>query len=220
MQPDEVIVLAGGGVESTTLLRDALAAGATVVPVFVECGLLWERGGRRAVMEACRYLATPRLRDLETITVDLSGLMPRHLVGDPASAVTVTTTAQLEVPLRNLMLTSIAANAFRHGGPLTLILGTTADNSFGDGSRPFFDACQTVLSLDLGAAVRIETPYIALAKWQVIQSSEPRLLALSWSCVSPAAIDHCGRCIKCRRRHEAFRRAGVADPTRYESLPD
>jgi len=220
MQPDDVIVLVGGGVESTTLLRDTLASGGQVVPVFVECGLLWERGGRRAVDEACRYLASPRLRDLVTITVDLSGLMPRHLVGDPAAAPTVETSAQLEVPLRNLMLTSIAANAFRHGGPLTLAVGTTADNSFGDGSRPFFDACQTVLSLDLGVPVRIETPYIGRTKWQVIQSSESGLLSLSWSCVSPTAIDHCGRCIKCRRRHEAFRQAGVPDPTRYESLPD
>jgi 7-cyano-7-deazaguanine synthase in queuosine biosynthesis len=111
--------------------------------------------------------------------------MPHHLVGDAASAPTVATTAQLEVPLRNLMLTSIAANAFRHGGPLTLAVGTTADNSFGDGSRQFFDACETVLSLDLGAPVRVETPYIGLSKWQVIQSSDPDLLSLSWSCVTP-----------------------------------
>lgn len=220
MRPDEVIVLVGGGVESTTLLRDSLASNATVFPVFVECGLLWERGGRHAVVEACRHLASPTLRDLMILTVDLSGLMPRHLVGDPTSSRIVETTARLEVPLRNLMLTSIAANAFRHAGPLRLAVGTTADNSFGDGSRPFFDACQAVLSLDLGAPVCIDTPYIGLAKWQVIRASEPRLLALSWSCVTPGAVDHCGQCIKCRRRRDAFARAGVPDPTRYASQPD
>jgi len=145
--------------------------------------------------------------------------MPRHLVGEPGLAPTVETSGQLEVPLRNLMLTSIAANAFRRRGPLTLRIGTTGDNSFGDGSRAFFDACEAALSLDLGVPVRIETPFIDRAKWQVIQSSDPQLLARSWSCVSPTAIEHCGRCVKCRRRHAAFRRAGVPDPTRYETPP-
>ena len=130
----------------------------------------------------------------------------------------VETPEQLEVPLRNLMLTSIAANAFRHAGPLRLWVGTTADNSFNDGSRSFFDQCQTLLSIDLGHPVAIETPYIEWSKWQVIQSSEPELLSLSWSCVTPDTTLHCGRCIKCRRRGDAFRRAGIIDPTQYESL--
>jgi 7-cyano-7-deazaguanine synthase in queuosine biosynthesis len=149
MSRDELIVLAGGGVESTTLLRDALLAGAAVVPVFIECGLPWERAGLDAVVRVCRYLASPRLRDVVTISVDLRNLLPRHLVVDAATTEPVNTPEELEVPLRNLMLTSIAANAFRHAGALRLWVGTTADNSFNDGSRAFFDACETLLSIDL-----------------------------------------------------------------------
>jgi len=202
------------------LLRDALRAGAVVTPVFIKCGLPWERAGLNAVSRVCGYLASPRLRDVVTISVDLRNLLPKHLLVDPIATGIVNTSEQLEVPLRNLILTSMAANAFRHAGSLRIWVGTTGDNSFNDGSRRFFDACQTVLSIDLGHPVAIETPYIEWSKWQVIQSSEPELLSLSWSCVTPNTSLHCGRCIKCRRRGEAFQRAGIIDPTQYETLGD
>ena len=219
MRPRELAVLVGGGIESTTLLRDAVGANASVVPVFVQCGLAWEAGGRLAVSRVCSHLASPVLQPLVTVSLDLTGLMPQHHV-DATPTSTIDTRAQLEVPLRNLMLTAAAANAFRGAGPVRLAIGTTADNSFGDGSRRFFDACQEVLSLDLSDAVHIETPYIGMSKWQVVQASDPALLSLSWSCVTPGASEHCGRCIKCRSRRKAFQRAGVPDPTRYQTVPE
>ena len=50
------------------------------------------------------------------------------------------------------------------------------------------------------------------------RAARPRLgvpLALTLSCMNPQGDRHCGRCSKCRERRDAFREAGVADPTDY-----
>ena len=40
-------------------------------------------------------------------------------------------------------------------------------------------------------------------------------LALTLSCMNPQGDRHCGRCSKCRERQDAFRVAGLPDPTEY-----
>ena len=40
-------------------------------------------------------------------------------------------------------------------------------------------------------------------------------LGLTFSCIAPERGLHCGGCNKCAERQEAFRDAGMADPTRY-----
>jgi 7-cyano-7-deazaguanine synthase len=38
---------------------------------------------------------------------------------------------------------------------------------------------------------------------------------LTFSCIRPIGIRHCGRCNKCEERRRAFADAGVKDPTKY-----
>jgi 7-cyano-7-deazaguanine synthase len=40
----------------------------------------------------------------------------------------------------------------------------------------------------------------------------------TWSCYKGGAV-HCGKCGTCVERREAFAKAGLADPTSYESTP-
>jgi len=43
--------------------------------------------------------------------------------------------------------------------------------------------------------------------------------ALTFSCEkTPLAYEHCGKCVKCLERKQAFRDSGVIDPTNYEVL--
>ena len=125
--------------------------------------------------------------------------------------------ASLEIPFRNVTLLTAAAIYCRDDPELVIATGTTADNHFGDGSRAFFDSCEHLMTMASGRRVAILTPFIRLSKPQIIRDSDPSMLKCSWSCIDPRDRRHCGRCIKCGRRHQSFVEAGVPDPTDYAS---
>ena len=63
--------------------------------------------------------------------------------------------------------------------------------------------------------IAIEAPFAALHKADVIGLGRSLGVPfeLTLSCMQPSAGLHCGRCSKCRERRDAFREAGVEDPT-------
>jgi 7-cyano-7-deazaguanine synthase len=212
----QVVVLAGGGIETAALIPGLLAAGAGVVPLHVRCGLRWEARESAALRRCCARLAQPALKPIVEIDYPLRDVLARHwgMSGDgipPAAA----DPSRLEIPLRNLTLLTAAATWFRDLPALVLATGTTADNHFGDGSRAFFDGCEALLGMAMQRQVRVLTPFIRLTKTEIIQQSDVSALAASWSCIDPRGDQHCGCCIKCGRRQAAFLAAGVADPTIY-----
>ena len=218
LQP--VAVLLGGGIESTLLVKRFLAEGRAVVPVHVNCGLIWDDCETRYVRRFCAANATPALSPLAEIRLPLADFLRGHWAvtgvnvpraGDPA--------ADLEIPVRNLTLLSFALHGLKTQDASALALGTTADNCYRDGSRTYFDKCAELLSLEAGRAIEVLTPFIGLDKTQVIRNSDSITLSLSFSCVNPERDLHCGRCIKCGRRQTAFRTAGVVDPTIYANQP-
>lgn len=213
-----VVVLLGGGVESTRLVRDFLEAGRTVVPLHVSCGLIWDACESEYVRRFLAARKCERLQPLIEVEISLAGFLGQHwaVTGENVPSAQAKS-AELEIPLRNLLLLGLAVHRLRHLPGYELALGTTADNSYRDGSREYFDQCERVLGMEAGHAVRILTPLIGLHKAEIIRSSDRETLAASFSCVNPREGRHCGRCIKCGRRREAFREAGVADPTVYVS---
>jgi 7-cyano-7-deazaguanine synthase len=240
--PGPVAVLLGGGVESTALVKRFLSEGRAVVPIHVHCGLVWDDCETRYVRRFLESNAGSELASLVEIRLPLEDFLRGHWtvtgVNVPRAGAS---SADLEIPLRNLTLLSFALHRLRQlrngddaailpragadnthpatpvaaAGAYMLALGTTADNCYRDGSRAYFDKCEEVLSLDAGCPVRVLTPFIGLDKTQVIRSSDAATLEQSFSCVSPAGELHCGQCIKCGRRQSAFRAAGVRDPTIY-----
>lgn len=234
--PEPVAVLLGGGVESTALVRRFLADGRQVFPVHVHCGLIWDDCESAYARRFCAAQATPALQELVTIRLPLRDFLLDHWAvtgrGVPRAGAAA---ADLEIPLRNLTLLAFALQRVKRFRPadhdatfgrtgqqrepfkrgFTLALGTTADNSYRDGSREYFDKCEELLSVEAGRPVQILTPLIGLTKPEVIRGADAGDLALSFSCVDPQFDLHCGRCIKCGRRKSAFGQAGVPDPTRY-----
>ena len=211
-----IVVLLGGGVESTALVAGFLRDGRSVLPVHVHTGLLWDDTEAEWVRRFCSRLAGP-LWPLVQIRVPLQDFLGGHWavtgIDVPAAR---DDAARLEIPLRNLTLLGLALHRVKNRvGELDLALGTTADNHYPDGRRDYFDQCERLLGLEAGRPVRIHTPLINATKVQVIREADPTVLAQSFSCVNPTDGQHCGRCIKCGKRQAAFRAAGIADPTVY-----
>ncbi len=214
-----LVVLFGGGIESTTLVKRFLGEGKAVWPVYQHWGLRWEDCELAFSRRFCRACACERLHPLMEIRCSTPDAVKGHWAvtggkvpraGDPAGA--------LEIPLRNLTLLTNAAFRLARLPELHLVMGTTADNHFSDGSRAFFDACERLLALQFSRPVRILTPLIGADKSQVIRQADRAALALSFSCLDPRDGLHCGACYKCGRRQAAFRQAGVEDPTVYAAL--
>lgn len=212
-------VLLSGGLDSAVLLAEEAAAG-EVQPIYVMVGLAWERAEREAID---RLLASGamggRARPLVTLCVDMTDVYPAtHWAIEGRPPAYHTADADVYLPGRNIVLLGKTGVYCAAASIDRLVLGTLHHNPFPDATPEFRSTMATALSLGLDRPLKIEAPYAQVGKAEVIRRGIALgvPLALSLSCMSPRAGAHCGRCSKCRERHDAFVEAGVADPTDYE----
>jgi 7-cyano-7-deazaguanine synthase len=216
--PDRICVLASGGLDSAVLLG-TLARRHEVHPLYVRCGLVWERAEQTLLG---RFLAALHGRGLHVaplVRVDLpvaSLYGTRHWSvsgrGVPGARAAL---ASNYLPGRNLLLASLAAVHCAHARIPVIALALLADNPFPDATPDFLAALGRVTSRALGTRVAVRAPLRHLAKEAVIRRGRTLPLGLTLSCAHPRGLRHCGRCTKCAERRTAFARAGVPDPTRY-----
>jgi 7-cyano-7-deazaguanine synthase len=122
---------------------------------------------------------------------------------------------------RNVILLSKAAVYMARQGIARVLIGPLAGNPFPDATPIFFDTMARALSLGLDAPIEIAAPFATLHKADVIRKGLALGVPfeLTLSCMQPVNGQHCGRCSKCRERRDAFREAGVEDPTPYAVAP-
>jgi 7-cyano-7-deazaguanine synthase len=211
-------VLLSGGLDSVVLLAEEAERG-EVWPVYVSAGLAWESAERAVV---ARLLGSGKLagiaRPLATLTVDMTDVYPAThwgLTGAPPRY--HTPDEDVYLPGRNITLLGKAAVYCGVNGIDRIALGTLGHNPFPDATPAFRAAMAAALSLGLGRTLQIDAPYAQLAKHEVIRRGVDRglPLELTLSCMNPHEGRHCGACSKCRERHDAFRDAGLDDPTDY-----
>jgi 7-cyano-7-deazaguanine synthase len=127
---------------------------------------------------------------------------------------------QTVVPFRNGVMLSVAAGfAESVGAEAIVIAAHSGDHAiYPDCRDDFMTAMGDAIRLGTYAGIQLLRPFIALDKGQ-IAAEGARLgvdFARTWSCYKGGAI-HCGKCGTCVERREAFQKAGVPDPTKYES---
>lgn len=224
-------VLFSAGLDSAVLLADALAAArlapeasAKVAAIYISVGFAWEEEER--AMAARLFASAPFAGAMEppvTLSFDMRDVFPpTHWAvrGQPPAFDTPDEDVYLDG--RNVILLAKAAVYLAHARtPARLLLGTLAGNPFPDATPAFFDATSRALSLGLGTPIAIAAPFAALHKSDVIRRGLELgvPLELTLSCMQPKDGLHCGQCSKCRERRDAFREAGVEDPTSYRHTP-
>ncbi|OFW13030.1 MAG: hypothetical protein A3F70_05875 [Acidobacteria bacterium RIFCSPLOWO2_12_FULL_67_14] len=225
-------VLLSAGLDSAVLAASEARRG-PVQPIYVSAGLAWEPGELAALD---RLLAEPpfagRLAPLARLSFRVDDLYPAThwaLRGEPPAFDTPDEDVYLTG--RNVALLSKTAIYCTRHGIERIALGPLAGNPFPDATAIFFDSMARALSLGLAHPIAVDAPFAGLEKGDVvrlgIELGVP--LALTLSCMNPRlrqgyggqapAVDHCGRCSKCRERRDAFSDAGVEDPTRYAATP-
>jgi 7-cyano-7-deazaguanine synthase len=222
----KAVVLVSGGLDSATVLAQAIKAG-------YECyALAFDYGQRhRAELVAAKRVAeTGGAKAFKIITLDLSSiggsaLTDMNIAVPDAGALGIPVTY---VPARNTVFLSIALGWAEVLDANDIFIGVNAvDYSGYPDCRPaFIEAFETLANVATKAGVeghgmRIHTPLMALSKAGIVKLGTG--LGVDYgqtvSCYrANTEGEACGRCDSCHLRREGFLQAGVADPTRYHKL--
>ena len=123
------------------------------------------------------------------------------------------------VPFRNGIMLSIAIGiAESNGLKKVFIANHGGDHTIYPDCRPaFISAIDSAAQAGTFVGVRVVAPYTNIRKEDIARIGYKLGInyAETWSCYKGGDI-HCGKCGTCRERKEAFRLAGIPDPTTYE----
>jgi len=209
-------LLISGGLDSAVLVSQFLTQGTRVVPLYLRCGFFWERVELYWLRRFLGTMRRPKLSPLEILELSLRGSYGPHwsLTGRRVPSAKSSDDA-VYLPGRNVLLLSHAAIVCARRGISTIALGILKGNPFGDASPQFLTHFGAILAQALRHRIRIVAPLRASTKTQLVRRAQQLPLGLTFSCLNPQGLWHCGRCNKCAERKRAFREADVEDPTRY-----
>jgi len=216
----KVVVLLSGGIDSTVLMY-SLIANYEVYPLSVSYG---QRHGKELVAagKVCaargdwllgrwKRLNLNVLRDLLPSTLTDVGEIPKGHYEDESMKQTV-------VPNRNMILLALAAGyAEGLGASYVAYAAHSGDHAIYPDCRPeFVESVSETMKLGTGGKVKLIEPFTYKSKADIVALGRKLNvpLNLTWSCYVGGDV-HCGRCGTCIERKEAFKLAGVIDPTKY-----
>ena len=217
------VLLMSGGVESSTLLyylakqHNQSDLTNTIFPIFANYG----QRGHVMELKASKYMCDQFGLKLETIDLNAAGeffrsrqKLKRHV----------------PIPHRNFVILSLAlgycseliTESSTSPNPITNInlhLGLNKDdlskNDYNSGTLKFVDAFKTVSNI-LDPKVTIQTPLVQYTKHDLLHLAQDLQVDLTktYSCMT-GKENHCGHCMQCKSRKEAFKLAGISEPTDF-----
>ena len=217
---NKVAVLVSGGLDSCVLAAHLAARARIVYPVYVRQGLIWEAVEHHWMKKFLAAVAEPNIEPLREIDLPVADLYNSHWSTTGESTPDhLSDDREVYLPGRNLLLLAKTSLFCALNRIPSVALGPLAGNPFADSTPEFFSRFGEMASLALGFSFMVETPFAKMAKADVIRLGSHLPLELSFSCIRPAGLNHCGACNKCAERRRSFHAAEVEDRTRYESLP-
>jgi 7-cyano-7-deazaguanine synthase len=229
-QPRKAVVLLSGGLDSTTVLAIASAAGYETYALTFSYGQRhsWELECARAVASALgakeHRVASIDLRAIggSALTADID--VPKGRTADEISkSIPIT-----YVPARNTIFLSFALAWAEVLACSDIFLGVNAlDYSGYPDCRPeFIEAFERLANLATKAGVegrqnlKIHTPLISMSRAEIISKGLELGVdyGLTSSCYDPSPSGQpCGACDSCSLRLKGFRENNLVDPLKYRA---
>lgn len=225
--PPKAVTLLSGGMDSTALLALVKSEGYDVTCLSVHYG-------QRHKKELEFAMATTRKLGIEHILIDLAGLAPllegSAISGSNPQAVpeghyAAANMASTVVPNRNAILLSLAyALAITKKAKMVGVAVHAGDHAIYPDCRPGFILAFEQMETEAIdreiygiSAPHLYAPFLNLSKAEIVTKGDELGVPWidTWSCYK-GEEKHCGRCGTCVERIEAFKLAGVTDPTPYE----
>lgn len=209
-------VLVSGGLDSAILTAEAAQHYPAVYPLYIRTGLVWESAEQAHLTRFLAAVHTPALRPLQVLDQPVADLYGSHWsltgVDVPAAG---TPDEDVFLPGRNVLLLAKTLLWCHLNGVPELAMAPLAMNPFPDATPEFFAAYAAAVNRSVGGSVRVIRPYAHLHKTAVLHRGADLPLQLTFSCIRPVGMQHCGRCSKCYERQQGFQAAAMADPTPY-----
>lgn len=215
------LVLLSGGIDSATLLADALQQEDWVKVISFDYG----QRHRTSELNAGRALAS--YYGIERYVVDLTNLQyhfPGSALTDPLVKVphghyAEDTMKATVVPNRNAILLNVAVGVAvaRHFDHVYAGMHAGDHPVYPDCRPAFIDAMNQLIPIATERDIQIIAPFIEMSKDEIAKRGFELNVpfGLTYSCYEGDQL-HCGRCGTCVERQEAFDLAGVKDPTEYK----
>jgi 7-cyano-7-deazaguanine synthase len=219
----KTLVLLSGGLDSTTLAAHYLDQGDDVSVVAVDYGQRHRRELQSATAVAAFYDLCFDIVDLRALGALLTGsALTDTSVAVPDGHYAESSMRATVVPNRNMIMLSAAVGiAAARGADRVATAVHAGDHHIYPDCRPHFIRAMSLTAAiategHTGPTFAIAAPFVHWTKAMIVQrgalTGAP--LHLTWSCYK-GGLEHCGVCGTCYERREAFKDAGVDDPTDY-----
>jgi 7-cyano-7-deazaguanine synthase len=212
------VIIYSGGLDSTTLLYEERGR--------IALAVTFDYGSNHAAREiACARWHCEHL-GIEHLVIDLAFIgkyfdssltagadaIPEGNYDDENMRSTV-------VPFRNGIMLSVACGlAESRGLRRVLIANHGGDHAIYPDCRPeFVKAMDSAMIAGTYEGVKLAAPYTNITKGDIVKKGVALGIdyGKTYSCYR-GKERHCGRCGTCQERKEAFKEAGIIDPTNYE----
>lgn len=216
---EKVIVILSGGMDSTTLLYDVINQGYDVYALSFN----YNQKHKKELIYAegtCFKLKIPhKIVDLNV----LNQLAPSSLTRDnwdvPEGHYAGENMKQTVVPNRNMVLLSLATSYAISIDAKKIFYGAHAGDHdiYPDCRKEFVEKMRDVIKICDWKEVELEAPYLDMDKGDIaIKGKELNVdYSLTWTCYK-GKEKACGKCGSCTERLEAFQKAEMEDPIKYE----
>ena len=216
MPHKKIAVLTSGGLDSAILIHSLIEKGDRVWPVYVRSGHLWENAEIFWLKRFLKKVKSPRLKPLNILSCETKDLYGTHWGFTGKNVPKAKTRDEaVYIPGKNLLLIAKAAVFCALHKIPNLALAPLATNPFPDATPEFFKSMARASSKGLGVRLKISAPFLRKTKREVMALGQNLPLELTFSCIAPKKLFHCGCCNKCAERKKAFQVSRLIDRTRY-----
>lgn len=217
----KIVAIASGGLDSTVMVYALRAEGHELALLTFDYG----QRHRKEIEFACKTAERLGLSHEVVNIRDVSRLLRSALttpdIPVPEGPYAPGTMQHTVVPNRNAIFLSIAAGyALSIGFEGVALAVHAGDHPVYPDCRPsFIQAFEHMVRIATDSDLWILAPFVNKKKEEIVALGARLGVPFedTWSCYR-GGERHCGVCPTCLERKEAFRRAGVPDPTVYEEV--
>jgi 7-cyano-7-deazaguanine synthase len=209
------VVVLSGGPDSTVVAYWAKKQGYDINCISFKYGQIAEKETECARQIAKGIDAPIKVIDMSSLREIFVGVTS---LCDRGIALTSDFSQPIVVPFRNAIFLSVAVSYAAGIGATQIFYGAHGSDAknYPDCRPEFYKSLEATAWLGTEMTIQIQAPFCGVSKAELLKIGEALGVPfeLTWSCYLDKEV-HCGKCESCVNRRNAFKEAGIADPTKY-----